>query len=63
MSLVNFTLSEEGVGAFNDALACINKFSDDVSLEFKKDKVWRDATLERNHSADTRWVPSLFSQP
>lgn len=39
MSLVNFTLSEEGVGAFNDALACIIKFSEDVSLEFKKDKV------------------------
>lgn len=39
MSLVNFTLSEEGVGAFNDALVCIIKFSEDVSLEFKKDKV------------------------
>lgn len=39
MALVNFTLSEEGVGAFNDALTCIHKFSDDVSLEVKKDKV------------------------
>lgn len=39
MALVNFTLSEEGVGAFNDALLCIHKFSDDVSLELKKDKV------------------------
>lgn len=39
MALVSFTLSEEGVGAFNDALICIHKFSDDVSLEVKKDKV------------------------
>lgn len=39
MALVSFTLSEEGVGAFNDALMCIHKFSDDVSLEFRKDKV------------------------
>lgn len=39
MALVSFTLSEEGVGAFNDALLCIHKFSDDVSLEIKKDKL------------------------
>ncbi|KAF3770265.1 hypothetical protein M406DRAFT_246528 [Cryphonectria parasitica EP155] len=39
MALVNFTLSAEGVGAFNDALMCIHKFSDDVSLEVKKDKL------------------------
>ncbi|KAJ4424122.1 hypothetical protein N0V82_001170 [Gnomoniopsis sp. IMI 355080] len=39
MALVSFTLSEEGVGAFNDALMCVNKFSDDVSLEVRKDKL------------------------
>lgn len=39
MALVSFTLSEEGVGAFNDALMCVNKFSDDVSLEVRKDQV------------------------
>ncbi|POS78148.1 hypothetical protein DHEL01_v203455 [Diaporthe helianthi] len=39
MALVNFTLSEDGVSAFNDALVCMNKFSDDVSLEVKKDKL------------------------
>lgn len=39
MALVSFTLSEEGVGAFNDALICVNKFSDDVCLEVRKDKV------------------------
>lgn len=45
MALVTFTLSEDGVGAFNDALVCIHKFSDDVSLEVKKDKV--RSTLSR----------------
>lgn len=44
MALVSFTLNEEGVGAFNDALLCIHKFSDDVSLEIKKDIV-RYATI------------------
>ncbi|KAI5457741.1 Rad9-domain-containing protein [Mariannaea sp. PMI_226] len=37
MALLNFTLSEEGVAAFRDALICLNKFSDDVSLEARKD--------------------------
>ncbi|KAM5353902.1 hypothetical protein ACJ41O_000552 [Fusarium nematophilum] len=37
MALLNFTLSEEGVSAFRDALICLNKFSDDVSLEARKD--------------------------
>ncbi|KAF7559429.1 hypothetical protein G7046_g4711 [Stylonectria norvegica] len=37
MALLNFTLSEEGVTAFRDALICLNKFSDDVSLEARKD--------------------------
>ena len=39
MGVLNFTLSEEGVGVFHDALACMFKFSDDVCLEARKDKV------------------------
>lgn len=39
MAVLNFTLSEEGVSAFRDALICLNKFSDDVSLEARKDAV------------------------
>lgn len=39
MVLLRFTLSEEGVNALRDALACLNKFSDEVSLEAKRDKV------------------------
>ncbi|KFH43932.1 DNA repair protein-like protein [Hapsidospora chrysogenum ATCC 11550] len=37
MAVLTFTLSEEGVGAFRDALICLNKFSDDVSLEARRD--------------------------
>jgi cell cycle checkpoint control protein RAD9A len=39
MSVVNFTLSEEGVAILRDALTCLNKFNDDVSLEARRDKV------------------------
>lgn len=39
MVVLNFTLNEEGVAVLHDVLACILKFSDDVCLEAKKDKV------------------------
>ena len=39
MAVLNFTLSEEGITAFRDALICLNKFSDDVSLEARRDTV------------------------
>ncbi|KAA8634016.1 hypothetical protein SMACR_01904 [Sordaria macrospora] len=39
MVILNFTLSEEGVSVFHDALACMYKFSDDVCLEARKDKL------------------------
>jgi hypothetical protein len=41
MVILNFTLSEEGVAVLHDALACMFKFSDDVCLEARKDKVKR----------------------
>ncbi|POR35099.1 DNA repair protein rad9 [Tolypocladium paradoxum] len=37
MAVLTFTLSEEGVAALRDALICLNKFSDDVSLEARKE--------------------------
>ncbi|KAH7308104.1 Rad9-domain-containing protein [Stachybotrys elegans] len=37
MAVLTFTLNENGVGALRDALICLNKFSDDVSLEARKD--------------------------
>ncbi|KAI9158925.1 DNA repair protein rad9 [Paramyrothecium foliicola] len=37
MAVLNFTLSEDSVTILRDALICLNKFSDDVSLEARKD--------------------------
>ena len=54
MAVVSFTLSEEGVTAFRDALTCLNKFSDDVSLEARKDKVSREATPNEHALANYR---------
>lgn len=39
MSVLTLTLSEEGVAVFRDALICLNKFSDDVFLEAKREQV------------------------
>ncbi|KAI1170158.1 Rad9-domain-containing protein [Nemania sp. FL0916] len=39
MAVLQFTLSEDGVSVLRDALACLGKFSDEVSLEAKKDKL------------------------
>ena len=49
MALLSFTLSEEGVAAFRDALICLNKFSDDVSLEARKDSVRSTNHFEEPH--------------
>jgi cell cycle checkpoint control protein RAD9A len=40
MAVLNFTLSEEGMAVFHDALACMVKFNEDVCLEGRKDKVF-----------------------
>lgn len=50
MAVLNFTLSEEGVSGFRDALICLNKFSDDVSLEARKD-AFTLSTLNSSKSA------------
>ncbi|GAP88848.1 putative DNA repair protein rad9 [Rosellinia necatrix] len=39
MAVLKFTLSEEGVNVLRDALSCLGKFSDEVSLEAKKDRL------------------------
>jgi cell cycle checkpoint control protein RAD9A len=39
MPVVHFTLSESGIAAFQHVLACVMRFSDDVSLEARKDKL------------------------
>jgi cell cycle checkpoint control protein RAD9A len=39
MAVLRFTLSEEGVSALREALSCLSRFSDEVSLEAKREKV------------------------
>ncbi|KAI1306574.1 Rad9-domain-containing protein [Xylaria venustula] len=39
MAVVKFTLSEDGVSVLRDALTCLGKFSDEVSLEAKRDRL------------------------
>jgi cell cycle checkpoint control protein RAD9A len=39
MAVLNLTLSDEGVAVLHDLLVCILKFSDDVCMDARKDKV------------------------
>jgi hypothetical protein len=39
MAILNFTLSPEALGKLHDALVCLGKFSEAVSLEASHDKV------------------------
>ncbi|RFU78409.1 dna repair rad9 [Trichoderma arundinaceum] len=50
MAILTFTLSEEGVTAFRDALNCLSKFSEDVSIEARKDSFFL-STMNTSKSA------------
>ncbi|KAL7935605.1 Rad9 domain-containing protein [Trichoderma chlorosporum] len=50
MAVLTFTLSEEGVTAFRDALNCLSKFSEDVSIEARKDSFFL-STMNTSKSA------------
>jgi cell cycle checkpoint control protein RAD9A len=39
MAILNFTLSPEALGKVHDALVCLGKFSEAVSLEASQDRV------------------------
>jgi cell cycle checkpoint control protein RAD9A len=39
MAVLNFTLSPEAIGKLHDALVCLGKFSEAVSIEAVHDKV------------------------
>jgi cell cycle checkpoint control protein RAD9A len=39
MAILNFTLSPEALSKLHDALACLGKFSESVSIEAVHDKV------------------------
>ncbi|EFZ02920.2 DNA repair protein Rad9 [Metarhizium robertsii ARSEF 23] len=54
MAILSFTLSEEGVSAFRDALICLNKFSDDISLEARKDSSLISLFRSRSSSESQR---------
>ncbi|KAI1393343.1 Rad9-domain-containing protein [Hypoxylon trugodes] len=61
MAVLNFTLSEEGVSALRDALACLGKFSDEVSLEAKKDRlVFTTLNLSKSAYASFAFAASRF---
>lgn len=59
MAIVDFTLSESGVLAFQNALACVMKFSDDVSLEARRDKVCGLDTSLPFRRSPPRWLLTL----
>lgn len=44
MAVLKFTLNEEGVNVLREALTCLGKFSDEVALEAKKDRVCVDTS-------------------
>ncbi len=63
MAVLTFTLSEEGVTAFRDALNCLSKFSEDVSIEARKDSEMTNLPyFSRYLPAGTNLVDS-FSSP
>lgn len=39
MAILNFTLTTEAIGKLHDALVCLGKFSEAVSIEASHDKV------------------------
>ncbi|KAL6690817.1 Rad9 domain-containing protein [Trichoderma pleuroticola] len=61
MAVLTFTLSEEGVTAFRDALNCLSKFSEDVSIEARKDSFFL-STMNTSKSAyaSFRFATSRF---
>lgn len=46
MAVLAFTLSPEAIGKLHDALVCLGKFSEAVSIEASHDKVRDIASLE-----------------
>ncbi|RYP62523.1 hypothetical protein DL771_009706 [Monosporascus sp. 5C6A] len=57
MAVVKFTLSEEGVSVLRDALSCLGKFSDEVSLEAKRDQL----ALTALNSTKTAYASFAFA--
>lgn len=61
MAVLNFTLSEEGVNALRDGLACLGKFSDDVTLEAKQDRlIFTTLNLSKSAYASFSFATNRF---
>ncbi|KAI1777990.1 Rad9-domain-containing protein [Hypoxylon cercidicola] len=61
MAVLNFTLSEEGVNALRDGLACLGKFSDDVTLEAKQDRlIFTTLNLSKSAYASFSFAANRF---
>lgn len=60
MHTLKFTLSPEGVTRVHDAVICLSKFSESVSIEAWRDKVCHFPKI--NLHADS-WLLSLFCPP
>lgn len=56
MVVLNFTLNEESVAILHDALSCMFKFSDDVCLEARKDKVCLSFGNNSNTVVPHTWI-------
>ncbi|KAJ0387453.1 hypothetical protein COL922a_002275 [Colletotrichum nupharicola] len=54
MAILNFTLSEDAVTALREVLTCLNKFSDEVSLEAKKEQALINIFRSRGGGDPTR---------
>jgi hypothetical protein len=59
MVVLNFTLTEEGVAVLHDALACMFKFSDDVCMEARNDKVSAALDVARAAHAIAKLLSAL----
>ncbi|PHH82870.1 hypothetical protein CDD82_4508 [Ophiocordyceps australis] len=57
MHVLSFTLSLEGLNAFRDALICLSKFSEDVSLEARRDRF----TLTTINSSKSAYASFKFA--
>ncbi|KAI5867917.1 Rad9-domain-containing protein [Durotheca rogersii] len=61
MAVLRFTLGEEGVDVLREALACLGKFSDEVSLEAKKDRlVFTTLNLSKSAYASFSFAANRF---
>ncbi|KAI2631071.1 Rad9-domain-containing protein [Hypoxylon sp. NC1633] len=61
MAVLNFTLSEDGVNSLREALSCLGKLGEEVSLEAKKDRlVFTTLNLSKSAYASFSFAANRF---